>query len=143
MALHSVLEVAKRERRGEPGWYSTTDLADALAASRHTLHKVVKRLVKAGLLESARGPMGGVRLAMPPERMTLLRVIGAVDGEVQSGGCLFARRVCTEDSVCQFCGITMDLETMVRDYFTTTTIGQLLDRLAGRGELSPPRLRID
>ena len=142
LALHSILEVAKREKRGETGWTSTTVLADALAGSRHTLHKVVKRLVKAGLLESARGPMGGVKMALPPEQIPLIAVIEAVDGSVRPGGCLFSRRLCTEDSVCQFCGITLDLEKMVRGYFSDTTIAQLLDRLAERGELMPPRLRV-
>lgn len=132
LALHSMLEVGKKDRKGDKGWLSTTELAETLEASRHTLHKVVKRLVKAGLLISARGPLGGVKLQIPSGEISLLRIIEAVDGEIYPGGCLFARRICSDDFLCQFCTITVDLEQMVRGYFANTTIADLLDRLNGR-----------
>lgn len=138
LALHAMLEVGKKERKGFTGWISTTEIAETLEASRHTLHKVVKRLVQAGLLSSARGPLGGVRLQKSAEEVTLLQILEAVDGDIAPGGCLFARRVCSVKSICQFCGITSDLEQMVRGYFTNTTLSELLDRLNGREIVKDP-----
>lgn len=129
LALHTMLEVAKLRRENKNDWISVSELATTLAASKHTLHKVAKRLVQAGLLESSRGPMGGVKLSGDADSVSLLRVIEAVDGEVNSTGCLFARRVCSTEALCQFCGITLDLDKVVRDYFTNTTIGDLAKRL--------------
>lgn len=136
--MHAMLEVGKKNRKGYKGWISTTEIAETLEASRHTLHKVVKRLVYAGLLSSARGPMGGVRLQAEPQEISLLKIIEAVEGEVNPGGCLFSRRICSVKSLCQFCGITTDLEVMVREYFAKTTIAELLDRLNGREIVKDP-----
>ncbi len=53
--------------------------------ARHTrvpagyLAKVMQALTRAGLLESRRGPNGGFRLVKPPEEITALEVINAVD----------------------------------------------------------------
>ena len=129
LALHGMLEMAKRKRRSEDRWVSVAEIADSLGASRHTLHKVVKRLVQAGLLDSSRGPQGGVKMRSELEDVTLLQIVEAVDGELNSGGCLFARRVCEPTQRCQFCGITQDLEKVVRDYFITTTLADLSSRL--------------
>ncbi len=128
LALHAMLEAAKRQRENERGRLSVPALADALSASRHTLHKVVQRLVLAGLLESSRGPSGGVRLAGDAEAVTLLRIIEAVDGALGASGCLFAKRACPPGAACRFCGITRDLEQTVRDYFAATTLADLVDR---------------
>ena len=130
LALHAMLETARLAKQSPEKWTSVSDLADALLASRHTLHKVAKRLVMAGFLESSRGPQGGVRLQADPESLSLLSILATVEAGVDEGGCLFARRVCHADSVCQFCGITMDLERMVHNYFAKTTLADLVRRLA-------------
>lgn len=129
LALHTMLEVAKRKRENKLDWISVSELAHILDASKHTLHKVSKRLVQAELLDSSRGPLGGVKLSGDAEKVTLLEIIEAVEGAMNPTGCLFARRVCSTDSICQFCGITSDLEKIVRGYFATTTIGDLADRM--------------
>lgn len=129
LALHAMLEVAKKYKEDHEARISVTQIAGLLDASAHTLHKVVKRLVESGLLESARGPAGGVRLREDPGAITLLRIIEAVDGPVNAGGCLFARRVCRPHEVCRFCGLTSDLERLVHNYFSQTTLEELLGRL--------------
>lgn len=141
LALHTMLEVAKRRRENKVDWISVTELADILDASKHTLHKVSKRLVEAGLLDSSRGPLGGVKLSGDAGQVTLLEIIEAVEGQVNSTGCLFARRVCSTESICQFCGITQDLENVVRGYFATTTIADLAKRLIPGYKFGPPITR--
>jgi Rrf2 family protein len=50
------------------------------------LLKVLKPLVSRGVLKSVKGPNGGYRLAKAPKDITLLEVIEAVDGPIQSQG---------------------------------------------------------
>lgn len=56
----------------------------AVAADRglpgYFLLKVLRPLVKAGILRSVRGPTGGYWLVRPPEEITLLEILEAVDG---------------------------------------------------------------
>lgn len=125
LALHLMLEAAKHKQANSGGWLSISSVADALNASKHTLHKVTRRLVQAGLLESSRGATGGVRLAGDGEETTLLRIVEAVDGELGTNGCLFAKRVCPPGALCLFGGITRDLEKIVRSYFAETALRDL------------------
>ncbi len=48
------------------------------------LLKLLKPLVSRGILKSVKGPHGGYRLAKAPKDITLLDIIEAVDGPVQS-----------------------------------------------------------
>jgi Rrf2 family protein len=55
------------------------DLADARGLSPAFLSQVLRRLVRAGVVTSARGRVGGYRLARPPGAVPLLDVVEAVD----------------------------------------------------------------
>jgi Rrf2 family protein len=43
------------------------------------LAKIFQRLTEAGIVESKRGYKGGVRLTVPPEKLTLLRIDAAAE----------------------------------------------------------------
>jgi len=72
--------------------------AQELAAETHvsppTVAKLLKRLVRARLVESTRGAHGGYRLARSPQEITVAEVVRALEGpialtacSVHSGGC--------------------------------------------------------
>jgi len=46
------------------------------------LLKILQQLVRANVLRSKRGPRGGFFLAKPPQRITMLQIIEAVDGPI-------------------------------------------------------------
>ncbi len=137
LALHTMLQVANRKQQGFDSWLSVGDLAVDLHASRHTLHKVTKMLVQAGFLESTRGPSGGVRLRAEPRDIRIVDIIEAVEGPLAENGCLFERRVCSPGAVCQFCGITTDLQHQIWGYFVGTTLEDLVKRLPDAAETGP------
>ncbi len=58
----------------------SADLAEFHGISESYLLKHLQALVRAGLFESVPGPKGGFRLALPPDRITLLDVVDAVEG---------------------------------------------------------------
>ncbi len=62
------------------------------------LHTILLELKNAGLLDSRRGPQGGYYLVMPPDRVTLGRVIRLIDGPLVTSPCLGGAddRRCTE-----------------------------------------------
>ena len=74
---------------------SSPALAKELGFSYHHFAKVVQRLVRSGLLETERGPKGGIRLARAPRTITLLDVYEAAGGEpLRPHRCLLDPKIC-------------------------------------------------
>jgi len=48
------------------------------------LLKILQQLVRADVLRSKRGPRGGFSLARPPQKITMLQIVEAVDGPLAS-----------------------------------------------------------
>ncbi len=48
------------------------------------LLKILQQLVRANVLRSKRGPRGGFSLARPPQKITMLQIVEAVDGPLAS-----------------------------------------------------------
>jgi Rrf2 family transcriptional regulator, nitric oxide-sensitive transcriptional repressor len=70
-ALYAVLHLASTPDRQ----YSTAEIAQAYGISIHHLAKVMRTLVRSGLIESVRGVGGGYRFAGNVRRTTLWDVI--------------------------------------------------------------------
>jgi Rrf2 family protein len=79
-ALHALGYLAAR---GDGPPVASHDIAEARGAPEKFLLKVLRPLVRAGLLRSLKGPGGGYRLARPASQITLLEVVEAVDGPVR------------------------------------------------------------
>ena len=79
-ALYAVLELAADPERQ----MSTADIAARYGISAHHLAKVMRQLVRAGLIQSVRGVGGGYRFSGNIKRVTLWDVIKLF--EPQSGG---------------------------------------------------------
>lgn len=87
---------------GQPGNHSVpvAVIAHETGISHPFLSKVVRQLVRRGLLESARGPGGGVRLVRPASEISLLDVIAAIDGLHFSTGCALGFPECDDEVPC-------------------------------------------
>lgn len=70
-ALYAVLELAREPERQ----LSTADIAKTYGISTHHLSKVMRQLVRVGMIRSVRGAGGGYRIAVPVNRTTLCDVI--------------------------------------------------------------------
>lgn len=60
------------------------------------LLKIMRSLVKAGLVKSYRGVGGGFALAKPPRDITLLDIVEAVEGPVRINRCLVDPEYCSK-----------------------------------------------
>jgi Rrf2 family protein len=87
-------------RRMEAGSVLIGDIATAMEIPAQFLHKVMPRLVKAGLLHSRRGARGGYRLAKDPESVTVLDIIEAIDGPILVNRCLVGSADCSRIGKC-------------------------------------------
>jgi Rrf2 family protein len=67
-------------------------LAEFHGVSESYLVKHLQALVRAGILASVPGPKGGFRLARPPDQVTLLDVVRAIDGPEHAFRCTEIRQ---------------------------------------------------
>jgi len=65
-----------------------------------TASKLLKRLARAGLVESFRGAAGGYRLARPAEDISLAEIVEALDGPIGLTACRIGRSGCERQSYC-------------------------------------------
>jgi Rrf2 family iron-sulfur cluster assembly transcriptional regulator len=68
--------------------------------SFHFLGKILQNLMKKGILNSYKGPNGGVCLAKSPDQITLLDIVEAVDGLGFNTQCIIGLPKCGDDEPC-------------------------------------------
>jgi FeS assembly SUF system regulator len=78
--------------------------AHALAERSHlelpTVSKVLKLLVKTGLVASYRGPSGGYSLERDAEEISVAEIIAAIEGPIAMTECSVEEGLCAQEAVC-------------------------------------------
>ncbi len=81
--IHALVHMANQDWNQPLASYLT---AREQGIPERFLLKLLKPLVSRGILRSVKGPHGGYKLAKAPKDITLLEIIEAVDGPIQSQG---------------------------------------------------------
>lgn len=116
----------------ESGLEKTTvaELANRTDIPRPFLRKIVQTLNKEGILESSRGKGGGFRLALPPDRIFLTRLIQVFQGSLKLHECLLRKKFCNDLKVCPLRRKIQKLENVMLAELAATTIGTLAHEFA-------------
>lgn len=78
----AALAMAYLADRNEPGPTQARQVAEHLGVQTDSALKILQALVRENLLRSQLGRSGGYHLVRPPDEITLLQVIEAIDGPV-------------------------------------------------------------
>lgn len=111
LGLHTMVLLAG----GGDKRYSVKQMAEIICVSAAHLAKVLQRLAHAGLVDSARGPRGGYRLARRPDEITLLEVLETIDGPFEPQDCLMRGRTCGEFG-CLFGDLLAEMNERLKAY---------------------------
>jgi Rrf2 family protein len=110
-AVRAVIYLAQLgpERRA-----ATSQIAQEQRIPPSFLAKIVSQLSVAGLLQTSRGARGGVSLSRPPEQISLLEVVEAIDGPILLNECVAdSGSSCTFSEDCPmrpvWCDVQVDL----------------------------------
>jgi len=102
------------------------EMADQLAVPRHFLGKVMKNLVKEGILDSVRGPSGGFYMNEQTLQTPLYRLI-EITGEVEEMSmCVLRLRKCNAQHPCPMHSEAIQMRGQWQQLLSSTTIGDLL-----------------
>lgn len=101
------------------------ELSDEMGISFHFLTKVLQRLTKSELLESSKGPNGGVKLAKPAESITFMDIVISIDSDSIIHECALGLPGCGVLKPCplheEWSGLKANLLHMMRN----TTLHQM------------------
>jgi Rrf2 family iron-sulfur cluster assembly transcriptional regulator len=94
----------------------------------HYVSKVMRRLVRKGLLKAEKGHGGGFRLARAPARIRLADVLDAVDGRLDERRCAFGWGSCDARRPCPLHHAHTALNARVGRWARDTTLEDLVPR---------------
>lgn len=109
------------------------EIAENQEIPRYFLSKILQELVKAGLLESMKGPNGGFKLSKKPEKITLISIIKAIDGLEVFTRCGIGFKKCSDDHPCPIHNDYKRVREKVYELFKKKTLKELMNE-AEHGE---------
>ena len=90
------------------------------------LAKVMRTLVRGGLVTSTLGREGGYSLRKAPSEITLLQIYLVMEGELRLVECMDSHRNCALSNGCTQAGVWKRLTEAVEGIFRETTLADLL-----------------
>lgn len=112
---------------------TATELASVTGVPPHYLAKVLRRLVRSGLLVAQRGQGGGFSLARPPARIRMLDVLDALDWAPAKNRCAFGWGACDPSHPCPLHPSWSKLNEAFLRWASTSTLADLGPMPSKRG----------
>lgn len=118
--------------RGEDKPVMLDELVHGTDLPRDFLAKVFQKLVRGGVLKSAKGRGGGFRLARPAHDITLIHIVEAIDGPQTLDTCVVGLERCNDQMPCPQHDLYKPIRQRLKDYLTTTTLADLAASLKAK-----------
>ena len=123
-AVRCVLCLAKR---GRGKLVSRQDIAACGDIPTHFLAKIAQQLSRAGIIEIQQGAKGGYRLLVSPAKLTLLKVIETIIGEIFLNDCVLRPESCNSSSSCAINKVWLTARTQLRNTLREVTFAKLIE----------------
>jgi len=109
--------------------FSTSEkIAQAQEIPGKFLPQILSDLSRAGLVRSVRGYGGGVRLAKPAEKITLLDIMEAVQGTIFLYDCVKGPIDCHKEPDCKLIKVYKKAQEAMKGEMKKVTLDDLRDR---------------
>jgi Rrf2 family iron-sulfur cluster assembly transcriptional regulator len=102
-----------------------SDIAAAVDVPPTFLAKIFQQFSKIGLVKSFRGTGGGFMLGRPPENITLLEVVEAVEGPINPNRCVVTPSDCDRSGYCNVHPVWSRVQADVRGVLEGVTLKEL------------------
>ena len=122
MGYHALAVLA-----GNPDNFLTAgEISRTISGSEAHLAKVMRKLVRAGLVNSTRGPGGGFKIARLADDITLLDIYEAVEGKFLLGDCMLDDPCC-EENECIMGSLIRSVNLEVLEYFRSRKLSDFAE----------------
>lgn len=122
-SIRAMIYIAKLQKEGyRDRFVSIHKIAEDLGLSFYFLSKNFQKLVKANLLESHRGPQGGVRLLKKPSEIRLIDIVEVIDGMEFFNNCILGFEECSDQNPCTIHHLWAEKREEIYNMFSSTTL---------------------
>lgn len=143
-AVRAVLDLAIRDLYEGPGTLQASQqVAQRQGIPKAFLNKIIQALVRAGILETLRGAMGGIRLARPAKEITLRHIIEAVEGAIALNRCLIGPLSCDRMEGCPVHPIWIRAQEAFLRELEQVTLEDIARQVAGVSEAKASEASLD
>jgi FeS assembly SUF system regulator len=112
----------------DAGWTTAHQLADATHLTQATVSKLLKALVRAGLVVSSRGVQGGYALARPAAAISAAAILDALEGPVALTECASSGGGCGLESYCRVGTAWQRINSSIRKALESISLEDLQTR---------------
>ncbi len=113
-------------------------VAEAVGVPSRFAMKILRKLSLGGVVRSTRGVAGGYSLALPPEDISIRRIIETIDGEIAIRHCLLSDHVCSRNAdkgACRFHHVFAELNGIIGERLSRLSIGDMVNERIPINEL--------
>ena len=125
-AVRALVELAERAASDPDKPVRLTDIAAGREIPLQFLEQLFSTLRRAGLLRSQRGVSGGYLFARPPEQVSVLNVVEALDGLLTPATC--TQGECAHLVDCGVASVWIEAKDAVEQVLAGSTIADLVER---------------
>lgn len=97
-AIKAVIYLAAKFESGEKS--GILEIAEYIAASPHTVGKMLQTLVKKNIISSTKGPNGGFHLNAKQLKLPVITIVDAIDGKGIFSACGLGLSACSATHPC-------------------------------------------
>ena len=131
-AQHAIRALIYLVVRKDKRYVSVKQIAEETDVFPAFLGKIVQRLTQARILDTKKGPAGGVTLARPPEEITLLEIVEALDGTDLWESCVLGLDSCADDRACPLHDDWARIRDQIRQMLQSRTLADLAEKTRQR-----------
>jgi Rrf2 family iron-sulfur cluster assembly transcriptional regulator len=124
-AVRGVLYIALVQ--DEKHYVQVEEIAANLAAPRHFMGKILKKLAKEGVLSSTKGPSGGFTINKDTLSLSLIRIMQITDGLSPLQNCVLRMTECHASNPCPMHRRMEMIKSGLLAVLSDTSIGDLLN----------------
>jgi len=104
------------------------EIAERQKIPKYYLEKVIRDLMRRGLVRARRGPGGGYQLARTPETISFKDIIEAVEGPITLNVCMDGSNTCQIKPTCRMFRVWEEGQRVLLEVFSHTTLRQIVDQ---------------
>jgi FeS assembly SUF system regulator len=119
--------------------HAASEIATKIHVAAPTVSKILKRLAREGLVISHRGVKGGYSLARPPQEISVVDIIDALEGPVGLTECGTSVGLCSQESSCSIRANWQRINSAVRQALADVTLAEMAE--PPPAFISPPASR--